>query len=185
MTVEFYSQCFLVVATPVADFTLHIDVGHEIHFDAALAVAFAGFAAAACDVKAETARFVAAFARLGKHGEKVANGRKDLGVGGGIGTRRAADGRLVNTNDLVYLVFAEDAFVRAGFLARAVKALGKGGVEDVVDQRPVAAAADAGDDRHASERNANVEVLQVVLARAGHSEPIAGERARLRALQDA
>ena len=180
---EFYGQRFLVVAAAVADLALHVDVGHEVHFNAALAVALAGFAAASGDVEAEAARLVAALARLGQHGEEIADGREDLGVGGGIGARRAADGRLVDADDFVDLLGAGEGVVRAGLFARAVDGLGQRAVKNVVDQRAFAAAAYAGDDGHDAERDAEVEVLQIVLARAGDGEPFAGERARLGALQ--
>ncbi len=87
VAVEFYRQGLLVIAAPVADFALYVDVGHEVHFDAALAIALAGFASSAGDVEAEAARLVAALARFGEHGEQIADGREDLGVGGGVGTR--------------------------------------------------------------------------------------------------
>ena len=58
-------------------------------------------------------------------------------------------------------------------------------IENVVDQRAFAAAAHAGDNGHDAERNADVDVLQVVLARAVYGEPLAGERARLVAMEDA
>ncbi len=121
VAVELYRQCFLVVAAPVAHFALHVDVGHEVHFDAPLAVALARFAAAAGHVEAEAPRLVAAFARLGQHGKQVADGREHLGVRGGIGSRRAPDGRLVDADDLVELLGAVERFVRAGLLARAVE----------------------------------------------------------------
>jgi hypothetical protein len=92
VALEFDGEGFLVVAAAVADLALHVDIGHEVHLDAALAVALAGFAAAAGDVEAEAAGLVAALARLGQHGEEVADGREDLGVGGGVGARGAADG---------------------------------------------------------------------------------------------
>ncbi len=47
------------------------------------------------------------------------------------------------------------------------------------------AAADAGDDGHDAKRNADGEVLQVVLARAVDGDPLAGERTRLGAMEDA
>ena len=123
VALEFYGQRFLVVAAAVADFTLNIDVGHEVHFNAPLAVALAGFAASTGDVKAESAGLVAAFARLGQHGEEIADGREDLCVGGRIGARGAADGRLVDTHDLVELLRAGERFMNAGLFARAVDAL--------------------------------------------------------------
>ncbi len=183
VAVEFYGQRLLVVAAAVAHLALHVDVGHEVHFNAALAVALAGLAAAAGDVEAEAAGLVAALARLGQHGEKVADGREDLRVGGRVGARRAADGRLVDADNLVDLLGAGEGFVRAGFLARAVDGLGQRAVENVVDQRAFAAAAYAGDHGHHAQRDADRHVLQVVLARAGDGEPLAGERARLGALQ--
>ena len=185
VAVEFHGQSFLVVAASVADLALHVDVGHEVHFDAALAVALAGFAAAAGDVEAEAAGLVAALARFGQHGEQIADGREDLRVGGGIGARRAADGRLVDADHFVDLVGAFERFVHAGLFARAVERLGQRAIENVVDQRAFSAAAHAGDDGHHAERDADGEVLQVVLARAGHGEPLAGERPRLGAMQHA
>ncbi len=183
VAVELYGQRFLVVAASVADFALHVDVGHEVHLDAALAVALAGLAAASGDVEAEAAGLVAALARLGQHGEQVADGREDLRVGGRVGARRAADGRLVDADDLVDLLGAGEGVVRAGLLARAVDGLGERAVEDVVDEGAFAAAADAGDHGHDAERDADGQVLQVVLARAGDGEPLAGEGARLGAVQ--
>ena len=73
--------------------------------------------------------------------------------------------------------------MRARLLARAVDGFGERAVENVVDERAFAAAADAGDDGHDAERNADGEVLQVVFAGAGDGEPFAGERARLGAMQ--
>ena len=90
--VKFYRQRLLVVAAAVAHFALHIDIGHEVHFNAPLSVALAGFAAASADVEAEAAGLVASLAGLGQHGEKVADGREDLSVSGRVGARRAADG---------------------------------------------------------------------------------------------
>ena len=92
---------FAVVAAAAADFAGDVHVGQEVHFDAAQAVALAGFAAPALDVEAEASGLVAALAGFGQHGEEVADGGEDAGVGGGIGARRAADGRLVDLDDLV------------------------------------------------------------------------------------
>ncbi len=80
---------------------------------------------------------------------------------------------------------AGEGLVRAGFFARAVEIFGERAVENVVDEGAFAAAADAGDDGHDAERNADVDVLQIVFARAGDGEPLAGERARLGAMEHA
>src|SRR6185437_9103267 len=110
MPVKFYGQGLLVIAPSVTHFTLHVHIGHEIHFDAALSVALAGFAASAGYVEAEPPRLVAAFARLRQHGKQIADRRKDLRVGCGIRTWRAPDWRLVDADDFVD-VFGAREFV--------------------------------------------------------------------------
>src|SRR5580693_2677970 len=99
-----YGQRFGVIALAAADFAHDVNIGQEIHFDAAEAIALAGFAAAAFDVEAEAAGTVAAFARFGKHGEKFADGCEDACVGGGVRARRAAYGGLIDLDDFIDLV---------------------------------------------------------------------------------
>ena len=183
VSLELHRQSFLVVAAAVAHFALHVDVGHEIHFNAALAVALAGLATSAGDIEAESPGLVAALARFREHGEEIADWRKHLRIGGGIGARRAADGRLVNAHHLVQLFCAGQRLVCAGLLARTVDALRQRAIENVVDERAFAAAAHAGNHGHDAKRNANGDVLQVVFASAGYGNPLASECARLGALQ--
>src|SRR4051794_27682108 len=185
VAVELYRECFLVIAAPIAHFALYVYVGHEVHFDAPLAVSLARLAAAPGDVETEAPGLVAALARFGHHRKQVADGREHLGVGGRVGARGAADGRLVDADDFVELVGAFQRFVRAGLLARTVEIARQGAVEDIVDQRALAAAAHAGDYGHYAQRDADVDVLQVVLARAIYSEPLAGERTRRIAMKNA
>ena len=94
-------QRLAVVALAVADVAGHVDVGQEVHFDLDQAVALAGFAAAAAHVEAEATRRVAARARFRHLCEQFAQRREQSGVGRRIGTRRAADRRLVDVDDLV------------------------------------------------------------------------------------
>ena len=162
VAVEFDGEGFLIVTAAVTDFAEDVDVGQEVHLDAALAFALAGFAAAALHVEGEASGLVAALARFGQHGEEVADGGEDAGVGGGVGARRAADGRLVDLDDLVELVDAEDRAVLAGLFARAVELFGERAVEDVVDEGGFAGAGDAGDDGHDAEGEVGGDVLQVV-----------------------
>ena len=63
--------------------------------------------------------------------------------------------------------------------------LGQRAIKNVVDQRAFAAAADAGNDGHDAERDADIDVLQVVLARAVDRDPFASERARFGAMENA
>src|SRR5450755_623058 len=106
---------FTVVTAAAADIALHVHVGQEIHFDAALAFALASFAASAGDVEREASGLVSALARLGQHSVEVADRGKNSRVGRGIRARRAADGRLVDANDLVDQFRTGDGFVGAGF----------------------------------------------------------------------
>src|SRR6185437_8086012 len=184
VTVEFYGEGFLIVTAPVTDFALDVDVGEEIHFDAALAFALAGFAAASGDVEGEASGLVAALAGLGEHGEQVADGGEDSGVGGGVGARSASDGGLVDADGLVDLVAAADAGVFAGLFAGAVEGFGEGAVEGVIDERAFTGAGDAGDDGHDAERKFDGEVVQVVALCAFDGDPFAVGGARGEAVAD-
>src|SRR5258707_9479120 len=162
MAFEAHGKGFGIVAAAAADFAGDVHIGKKIHFDAAEAIALAGFAAAAFDVEAETAGAIAAFARFGEHGEQLAYGGEDAGVGGGIGARSAADGGLVDLDDFVDLIAADDFAMRAGRLLRAIEFLREGAVENVVDERGFTGAGDAGDDREQAEGQSDVDVLQIV-----------------------
>ena len=132
-----------------------------MHLDFADAVAGAGLAAAALDVEAEAVGLVAAGAGVVGGGEHVADEVEHAGIGGGVGARRAADGRLVDGDDLVQLLHALDGIVVAGAQARTVELAGEGLEEYLVDQRAFAAAGNAGDAGHDAEREAHVDVFQV------------------------
>src|SRR6266498_2617471 len=130
-----YGQRFLVVAPASADFADDINIRQEVHLNAALAFSLTGFAASAGDIKREPAWFVAALARFREHGVEIANVREDSRVSCRIRAWRPANGRLVNANNLVDILRATDCFVRASLLARVIKRLGEGTIEDVVHQR--------------------------------------------------
>src|SRR5260221_5346390 len=99
MAFEAHGKGFGIVAAAAADFAGDVNIGKKIHFDAAQAIALAGFAAAAFYVEAEAAGAVAALARLREHGEQLADGGEDSGVGGRIRTPGAAAVSLVNLDD--------------------------------------------------------------------------------------
>src|SRR5262245_14441685 len=69
----------LAIEAPAATLaTGHPDIREEVHLDAELAVALAGFAAATLEVEAEAVAFVAARARLGEAGKHMANVVEEL-----------------------------------------------------------------------------------------------------------
>ena len=157
-----HGERFGVVAAAATDFAGDVNIGKKIHFDAAQTVALTGFAATSFDIEAEAAGAIAAFAGLGKHGEKFANRAEDAGVGGGIRARGAADGRLVDFDDFVEMLEAENGAMGAGSFAGTIKLLREGAIENVVDQRGFAGAGNAGDDGEQAEREFDVDVFQVV-----------------------
>src|SRR5467141_461980 len=160
------SERFGIVAAAPAHFAHHVNIRQKIHFDAAKAVALAGFAAAALDVKAEAAGAVAAFARFRKHGKEIADGREDAGVGGGIRARRAADWGLIDFDDFVDVLGADNFAVRGGRFGGAIQFLRERAIKNVVDERGFAGAGDAGDDGEQAERQRDVYFFEVVRARA-------------------
>src|SRR5882762_7535553 len=180
MALEADGQRFGIVAAAAADFASDVNIGQKIHFDAAQAVALAGFAAATFYVEAEAAGTVAAFAGFGEHGEQLANGREDTGVGGGIGARGAADGGLVDLDNFVDLICADDFAMRAGRFLRAIEFLREGAVKNVVDQSGFAGAGDAGDYGEQAEGERDINIFEIVGAGAEDLDGFAvGAAARL------
>jgi hypothetical protein len=163
-----------VVAGPVADLAGDVDVGQEVHLDLDGAVAGAGLAAAAAHVEGEAPGQVAPHLGLGRLGEELADVVEHAGVGGRVRTRRAADGRLVDVDHLVEVLDALDLAVPAGQGLGPVQLLGQRAQQDVVDQRRLARARDAGDRHQAAERERDVDVLEVVLPGAAHGDHVAG-----------
>ena len=97
-----------------------------------------------------------------QHGEKFADGREDAGVGGRIGTRRAADGRLVNFDNLVDVFGAEELFVGARRFLRPVKFLRESAIQNVIDQRGFARAGHASDYRKQAKGNGDIHIFEII-----------------------
>jgi len=93
---------------------------------------------------------------------KLADRRQQAGVGGRVGAWRAADRALVDVDDLVEVVEADDFPVRGRFGGRAVEVLGGRGVERVVDQRRLAGTGNAGDAGEQADRQLQLDFLEVV-----------------------
>ena len=169
-------QRLAVVAAPLALLAGHVDVGQEVHLDGLDAAPLAGLAPPALDVEREPPRPVAAGARLGQHREQPADEREEAGVGGGVRPGRPADGRLVYLDDLVHEAGAVDAPVGAGRRGGPVQVAGQRAVQDVVDERRFPGTAHAGDHREEPEGDGDVDVLEVVGARAADDERAAEGR---------
>src|SRR6266567_5442682 len=160
-----HGERFRIVAAAAAHFTHHVNVGKKIHFDAAEAVSLAGFAAAAFYVEAEAPGAVAALARFRKHGEEIADRSEDAGVGSRIRAWGAADGGLIDFDDFVDLLGAENFAVCGGCFGGAIEFLREGAIENVVDERGLARAGNAGDDGEQPERKRDIDFFEIVRAR--------------------
>src|SRR5262249_23153005 len=134
------------------------------HLDLLLAVAFARLATAARLVETKALRPVAADFRLGELSEELPDQVENTRIRRGVRTGRIADRVLIDADDLVDLLQAGDVVERGGNGASAVQLAGKRVVEDFLDQRTLARAADACDGNQGAEREGDVDVFQVVLA---------------------
>ena len=109
----------------MTDLARHIDIGQEVHFDSDSSIASAVFATAAFNVKREATLLVST--NLGFRGlrEEGANFVENSGVGSGIGTWRATDGRLVYVNNFIELIQARDGAVSSRNNSRAIEFIGE------------------------------------------------------------
>ena len=165
-----------VIAPAVADRAAHFHRRQQVHRHRQHPRAFAALAAAAGHIERKAPRREAALLRLRLGGEQLADGREDLGVGGGVGARPAADGFLADGDQLADGLPALDGVVLAGGVGRAIEARPPGPVEDVEHQRRLARAADAGDGHQPAQRQAHGDVAQVVGARADDGQRPFGRR---------
>src|SRR5690606_32333427 len=124
-------------------------------------------------VEGEPAGLVAALAGLRGAREQVADVREDARVRSRVGPGRAADGALVDLDDLVYVLDAGDPLVSSGRGLGAVQRLRQRRPEDGVDEGRLAGPRRAGHAGERAERDADVDVLEVVLARALDDEALA------------
>ena len=91
----------------------------------------------------------------------------------GVRARRAADGLLIDGDDLVEVLEPLDGVVFADFVFALVEVVGQGRVEDLVEQERLAGPGDAGDAGQGAEGDLDVDVLEVVGARAADGELLA------------
>ena len=145
LVLEGDGERFAIVALALAFLAGDVDVGEEVHLDLDNAVALALGAAPALDVEGKAAGVVAARLGFGEAREPFADRREGTGVGGRVRPRRAADGRLVDVDDLVEVLQALDAVVRGGMFARAVQLAGDSLEEGIDEKGRFAAAGNARD----------------------------------------
>src|SRR5690348_2493323 len=97
----------------MTDFTRHINVRQEVHFNLNNAVTGTVFTASTLNVKAKAAGTVTAQFSFWSAGKQLTDRREQAGVGCRVGARRAANWRLVNNNCLVELLNALNIIMAA------------------------------------------------------------------------
>ena len=145
-------------------------------------MALALFAAAAFGVEAESAGAIAAALGFARFGEHLANLVEHAGIRGRVAARRAADRRLIDLDQLVDLVHAAEAGVRARLRAGAAQAPADRAGQRLVQQRAFARSAHARDAHQQTDRKLHADILEIVgrgsferdRARFGDAPPLGG-----------
>src|SRR3569833_2187730 len=163
---EAHLERLTVVALAFAHVARNVDVGQEVHLDLHEPVALTGLAATTLHVERKASRPVATDLRLRQLGEQLADRREEAGVRRRVRARCAADRRLVDVDDLVDVLEAGDALVRSRNHSRAIKVPRERPMQNVFDERRLARSRHSRDRDEQAERNVDVEIAQVVLARA-------------------
>ena len=152
-------------ARPVAMLARHRDVGQELHLHRHDAFSLARFAPAARDIEGEVAGRETSRARVLGGRQELADGIERLQIRDGIRARRASDRRLVHEHDVREELGALEPPVEAhAAIPIALEPLDPR-IEHVVHERRFSRAAHASDAGQRVERDLDVDVLQVVLAR--------------------
>ena len=170
LALEVHLERLTVVSRTMADLTGHIDVWQEVHLDLDRAVPGAVVTATALDVEREASGLVPADLRLGCLGEELAHMVEDAGVRRGVASRGPTDRPLVDVHYLVEVLQALDSLVPTGHLPCPIELVGKNHIEDVVDQCRLAGARNPRDRDEVVQREADIHVIEVVLARPDHGD---------------
>ena len=127
-------QRLVMKTLSVAHRTGHPDVGQEVHFELVGTVTFAGFAAAATHVEAESPRLVAANFCFRQLCVEVTNQVEQFDVRCRVGPRCASDRRLIDVDGFVDMLDAGDRFVIARLAFALIDVSIERLPENVVDQ---------------------------------------------------
>ena len=146
-------------------------IAQELHLDLLKACATAAFAAAAARVKREGARGQSLRHRFRLRGEKLPNTIVESKIENRRRARGARQHRLIDHHDVADAMRARHRLARARFLlgGRAF-GLKQVSIQDFVDERRLSGSGNAGDAVENAQRNLDVEILEIMLPRAGYSD---------------
>ena len=142
-----------------------------MHLNLQNAVALAGFAPAALDVEGKPAAVIAARLGFGSLCKQLSNIGEYAGVGGRVGARRSSNRTLADFDDLIQLLDAYDFLVLAGTRLCLIEFCCQPFIEDFIDKGRFSRAGHAGHCRKGSQRDAGVDLFQVVLLRTLDGQP--------------
>ena len=125
---------FTVVALSMAYFARHINVRQKMHLNFDNAIPPAGLAASTLHIEAEAAVAIAPHARIRRLRIDVADEIKQPRIGSRITARRAPNGRLINVDDLIELLYPQDRVVISWSRTRAIELAQEGLLYNLIDQ---------------------------------------------------
>ena len=177
-------QHFGAVAQTEAVLAAQVHVAQELHFHMFEAAAAAGRATAVATIEAELGGGVAAFACQRRGGKQLADGVPRAHVTGRVGTRRFADGRLIDEHHIGQMIRAQQPVVRARCFGSLAEMAQQCRGQHILHQRGFAGAAHAGDAYEALQRDVERHVFQVVRTHAfkDQARRVRSDRVRLPAL---
>ena len=142
-----------------------------MHFDFQHAIALASFAAATLDVETKPPGIVASNLCGRKPGKEIADFIEDAAVSRRVAAGCAANGRLVDYNGLIERVFADDLAMGAGPLLGSEPVTEQGPAQNVIHQSAFARTAHASDAGQRADRDADIDVLEIIFGCAQHFQP--------------
>ena len=155
----------------LADRARHEHIGQKLHLDAFVAEPLTVVAPAVAAIERKTGRAEAGRLRGGRRGVEFADELPRLGIERGIGTRGAADRRLVDEDVFAQFKVGTDRLNRGGILGQLVALREQALVDDVVEQRGFAGAGDAAQADQPLQRQTEVQAGDVVLGGAAEFQP--------------
>jgi len=147
-----HGQSLAIVPAPTAHLAGDIDIGQEVHLDLDLPIALAGLTTPTLDVEAESAGLVPTFSRFRGFRHQAAKMSEDVGIGRRVRSGSAADGALVDGDDLVQMIQTLDPLVGTSPFSRPIEVRGQSLVEDVVDEAALAGTGHPRDDNEQPQR---------------------------------
>src|SRR5664279_5921064 len=141
-----------------------------MHFDAKNSVALAGLASSAFRIERIPAGLVAARLRFREVREQIPNVRENSREGGWVRSRRAADRRLVDVDDLIDVGQSFDSVEVSFRLAGTVYAVFEHGQKRVHDQARLPGARHSGHTGEHAERKRHRQIAKIVGTRSAQDQ---------------